>query len=40
MVRLYVKLVSLKDFSKVNGEIFNAGFENLSIDNIAKKLRK
>lgn len=40
MVRLYVKLVSLKDFSKVNGEIFNAGFENLSIDNIAKKVKK
>lgn len=40
MVRLYVKLITLKNFSKANNEIFNAGFENLSINNIAKKVKK
>tara|TARA_B100001059_G_C17781793_1_gene554661 strand:+ start:417 stop:1424 length:1008 start_codon:yes stop_codon:yes gene_type:complete len=40
MIRLYIKLVSLKNFSKANNEIFNAGFENLSINNIAKKVKK
>ena len=39
MIRLYIKLISMKDFSNVNGKIFNAGFENLSIDKIAKKTK-
>ena len=39
MVNLYLKLISLKDFSKANNEIFNAGFENLSINNIAKRVQ-
>ena len=40
MIRLYIELISLKDFSKADNEIFNAGFENLSINNIAKKVQK
>ena len=40
MIRLYIKLISMKNFSKVNGKIFNAGFENLSINAIAKKVKK
>lgn len=39
MVRLYLKLVTMKDFSKANGQIFNAGFENLSINEISKKVK-
>ena len=40
MIRLYLKLVLMKDFSKINGQIFNAGFENLSIIEIALKVKK
>jgi nucleoside-diphosphate-sugar epimerase len=36
--RLYIDLL-VKDTKKINGEIFNAGFENLSILDIAKKVR-
>lgn len=38
MVRLYVDL-SKNNFSKINKEIFNFGFENLSINQIAKKTK-
>ena len=40
MVRIYLKLVLMKDFKKANGEIFNVGFENLTINNIAIKVKK
>ena len=39
MCNLYVKLFSL-DFKNINGEIFNAGLENLRIIDIAKKIQK
>ena len=39
MCNLYVKLISL-DFKNINGEIFNAGLENLRIIDIAKKIQK
>ena len=39
MVRLYVNLCNEK-FDKINGEIFNAGFENLTINSIALKVKK
>lgn len=38
MCRLYKDLI-FKNTSKINGEVFNAGFENLSIYDIAKKVR-
>ena len=38
MCNLYVKLFSL-DFKNINGEIFNAGLENLRIIDIAKKFK-
>lgn len=34
------KLLIIKDFSQFNGEIFNAGTENLSILDVAKKVKK
>ena len=39
MVRLYVKL-SMMNFKKHNGQIFNCGFENFSILKIAEKVKK
>lgn len=39
MCRLYEILID-KDFSKFNGEIFNAGKENLKIISIAEKIKK
>ena len=39
MVRLYVILLQ-KDLSKINGKIYNAGFENLTIKKIASKVKK
>ncbi len=39
MVRLYIKLCKIK-ISKYNGEIFNCGFENYSINQIANKVKK
>ena len=38
MVRLYSNLCYEK-FDKINGEIFNAGFENLTINNIASRVK-
>lgn len=39
MIRLYLKLALMRDFSKADGQIFNAGFENLSIITIAKMVK-
>ena len=39
LTNLYVKLVNL-NFSKINKQIFNVGYENLSIENIAKKVKR
>jgi nucleoside-diphosphate-sugar epimerase len=39
IVRLYSSLVS-NDFSKINNEVFNAGNENLTINEIAIKVKK
>jgi nucleoside-diphosphate-sugar epimerase len=39
VVRLYASLTD-NDFSKINGEIFNAGSENLTINQIAIKVKK
>jgi len=39
MVRLYKKLCKM-NLGKLNGEVFNAGFENYSINQIANKVKK
>ena len=39
ITNIYLKLVNF-NFKKINKEIFNAGFENLSIDRIAKIVKK
>ncbi len=39
MVRLYKKLCKM-NLDKLNGEVFNAGFENYSINQIAAKVKK
>ncbi len=39
MVRSYEHLL-LTDFNKINGEIFNVGFENVSVDNLANTVKE
>ena len=39
MVRSYEHLLKT-DFSKINGEIFNVGFENVSVDNLANTVKE
>ena len=39
MIRAYHRLISIKK-SKIQGESFNCGFENLSIEKIAYKVKK
>ena len=39
MVRSYEHLL-LTDFKKINGEIFNVGFENVSVDNLANTVKE
>jgi nucleoside-diphosphate-sugar epimerase len=39
IVRLYIKLINKKDYMNINNQCFNAGGENLSIKNIAKKVK-
>jgi nucleoside-diphosphate-sugar epimerase len=39
MVRSYEHLL-MTDFSKINGEIFNVGFENVSVNNLANTVKE